>query len=95
MVIVASIYLRFYIAVGVGVGTFLLTLTPTLTLGSTQNSFQLHDSDSDSHTTALMLTAHFIYNQMFFVLQLARQSRKLLSHFNSSQLNALSFHKGK
>jgi hypothetical protein len=29
MVIVASIYLRFYIEGGVGVGTFLLTPTPT------------------------------------------------------------------
>lgn len=45
-------------------------------------------------TLLLMLTTHFIYTRICFVLQLARQSRKLLSHFNSSQLNTLSFHKG-
>lgn len=46
------------------------------------------------HWQTLLLITHFIYSQIYFVLQLARQSRKLLSHFNSAQLNALSFHKG-
>lgn len=40
-----------------------------------------------------MLTTRFIYSHICFVLQFARQSRKLLSHFNSSQLNPLSYHK--
>jgi hypothetical protein len=44
MVIVASVYLRFYIEVGVGVGTFLPTPTP-----SPPNI----PSDSDSDSTAL------------------------------------------
>jgi hypothetical protein len=42
MVIVASIYLRFYIEVGVG------NIFTDSDSDSTQNSFRLHDPDSDS-----------------------------------------------
>jgi hypothetical protein len=46
MVIVASIYLRFYIDVRVGVSTFLPTPTPSKILS---------DSDSDSDPTAVLI----------------------------------------